>query len=240
MNILISNDDGANSIGAQLLTRILEHEGYRVFLVLPKSDSSGDSSKVNFNTELRYEVRSKRFIVVEGTPIECILVGLDFWKNEKIEMDLVLAGINQGMNIGLSRRYSGTLAITYEALAQGYPAISISSHIPIYKLSDQYAHTVITTIIKKYFSMLKEDSLFGININFFSQNEPVFYCEESSVVTVRNRLLCAAQREDVYSIEINKEIKPFNIKDGTVIIGSIERNDFEYKKELLESLGVSS
>lgn len=231
MKILISNDDGFQSIGSQRLAEILESEGHTVFLALPKKNCSGASSKVHFNTNIEFSEISDHFIVVDGSPVDCVIVGLDYWKRKGIQIDIIMSGINQGMNLGTSRRYSGTLAITYEALAQGYPSLSISSHIQISEFSTEYIKNIIIDLLKKYKKNWNQNSFFGLNINIFNNKNPISYCEETSVLNTTSKLLCAyRQEEQKYSIEINRNLLPIDTNGKSVIVG-IVTNEVPYSTE---------
>ena len=67
---------------------------------------------------------------VEGTPTDCVLMGLWQFMGEDHLPDLVLSGINSGANLAEDVSYSGTIAAAMEATLIGIPAISLSQVRP--------------------------------------------------------------------------------------------------------------
>lgn len=231
MNILISNDDGFDSIGTKLLTQILESNGDSVYLALPKHNCSGFSSKVHLSTNIRYYVCASNYIVVDGTPTDCVVIGLDFWQSKDVHMDFIVAGINQGMNLGISRRYSGTMAIIYEALVQGYPTLAISCQMQIADLHIEDISSTIIEVINRYLGIWHQSKVFGINMNVYSINKSVSYCDEFSVVNVTNRLLCAtACGEQEYRIGVDKMLPAIDTKGSSVILGIVMAETCKYQE----------
>jgi 5'-nucleotidase len=74
---------------------------------------------------LRIRKASRRHFAVDGTPTDCVLLGInEVMKDHR--PDIVLSGINRGGNIGDDVTYSGTVAVAMEATLLGLPAIAIS------------------------------------------------------------------------------------------------------------------
>lgn len=122
--ILLTNDDGADAAGLRALYDALATE-YAVTVVAPADDQSSVGRLLSDDVsvadhELGY--------VVEGTPVDCVLAGLD----ELVpEADLVVAGCNEGANLGaytLGR--SGTVSAAVEAAFFGVPAVATSMYVP--------------------------------------------------------------------------------------------------------------
>ena len=61
---------------------------------------------------------------MDGTPTDCVNIAID----EVLEQppDLVVSGINKGLNIGDDVTYSGTVAGALEGALLGYQAIAVS------------------------------------------------------------------------------------------------------------------
>jgi 5'-nucleotidase len=122
--ILLTNDDGVDAAGLRALHDALATE-YAVTVVAPADDQSSVGRLLSDDVsvadhELGY--------VVEGTPVDCVLAGLD----ELVpETDLVVAGCNEGANLGaytLGR--SGTVSAAVEAAFFGVPAVATSMYVP--------------------------------------------------------------------------------------------------------------
>ena len=72
-----------------------------------------------------FPVPVKAAYKVDGTPVDCVKVALNYILEEK--PDYVFSGINDGYNVGYDIAYSGTLGAAFEAVMNGVPAIAFSS-----------------------------------------------------------------------------------------------------------------
>lgn len=124
MHILISNDDGVYSPGIRILYEYLSRD-HKVTLVAPDRDFSAASKSLTLNTPIRIKEIENGFISVEGTPTDCVHLALsELLVADK--PDLVVAGINAGMNLGDDVLYSGTVAAATEGYFFGIPSIALS------------------------------------------------------------------------------------------------------------------
>jgi 5'/3'-nucleotidase SurE len=60
---------------------------------------------------------------VNGTPADCVALGVHTWD----KVDVVLSGINLGSNLGNSMWHSGTLAAVKQAVLLGLRGITLGS-----------------------------------------------------------------------------------------------------------------
>ena len=116
MKILISNDDGIYSPGIAALTKIAAKFG-EVRVVAPDVEQSSMGHAVTHSRPLTYKKSPIEFKDVEahrvnGTPADCVAMGIHMWEN----LDVVLSGINMGPNLGNSMWHSGTLAAAKQAV----------------------------------------------------------------------------------------------------------------------------
>lgn len=126
--ILVTNDDGIQAAGLQVLERIARSLSNDVWVVAPETEQSAASHSLTIHRPLRLRpVGDKRF-TVDGTPTDCVLLAVN-----KVMRDqpptLVLSGVNQGSNIGEDVTYSGTIAAAMESTLLGVPAIALSQHM---------------------------------------------------------------------------------------------------------------
>ncbi len=123
MRILLSNDDGVHAKGILALYNALSVIA-DVTLVAPDRNCSGASNSLTLLNPLRTEILKNGFISVNGTPTDCVHLAL----NELMQSppDLVVAGINNGANLGDDTLYSGTVAAATEGRFMGLPAIAVS------------------------------------------------------------------------------------------------------------------
>ena len=66
---------------------------------------------------------------VDGTPSDCASLGLFLVRKAGDDVDMVVSGINRGMNLGGACIYSGTVAAAMEASMCGVPGLAVSLFI---------------------------------------------------------------------------------------------------------------
>jgi 5'-nucleotidase len=123
MRILLTNDDGWNAPGLNLLAAALRSQA-EVVIVAPDRNRSGASNSLTLNDPLRVETLGPLVYAVNGTPTDCVHLALTGLLDH--EPDLVISGINDGSNLGDDVLYSGTVAAAMEGRSLGLPAISVS------------------------------------------------------------------------------------------------------------------
>ena len=130
MRILITNDDGINAPGLTILENIadtLAGPQGEVWVVAPAFDQSGVAHCVNLARPILVSKLAKQRFSVEGTPADCVLVGLHEVLSET-RPDVVLSGVNRGNNSAENTLYSGTLGAAMEAALQGHLSIALSQY----------------------------------------------------------------------------------------------------------------
>jgi 5'-nucleotidase len=131
MRILITNDDGINAPGLEVLTEIatdLAGPDGEVWTVAPAFEQSGVAHKISYTHPMMVSKMGERRYAAEGSPADCVMVGIhDVLEGQQI--DLVLSGVNRGNNSAENALYSGTLGGAMEAALQGYRAIALSQYL---------------------------------------------------------------------------------------------------------------
>jgi 5'-nucleotidase len=160
--ILITNDDGFDSLGLKALKEALEPLG-EVTVVAPTLEKSACGHSLTLTKPLRFiEIEERFFKLDDGTPTDCIFLALHKLYNSNYKPDLVISGINRGSNMGEDITYSGTASACMEAVLQGVPAIAISQvckdyckNIDIleYKLAKWAIQTLVEKIFKDNFPL---------------------------------------------------------------------------------------
>lgn len=129
MHILLTNDDGIFAPGIRELARALSGAGHRVSVCAPDRERSAASHSVTLSAYLHPVEEdfpcAKRAWAVDGTPADCASLGL-FLAGREAPVDLVIAGINRGMNLGGACVYSGTVGAALEAAMCGAQALAVS------------------------------------------------------------------------------------------------------------------
>lgn len=123
MHFLISNDDGIEAPGIQVLARRMERIG-RVTIVAPDQNRSGASNSLTLDSPVRIREIAERCFRVTGTPSDCVHIALTGLLEK--DPDIVVSGINAGANLGDDVIYSGTVAAAMEGRFLGLPAIAVS------------------------------------------------------------------------------------------------------------------
>jgi len=123
MKILISNDDGVYATGIRVLADSLA-EIATITVVAPDRDRSGASNSLTLDNPLRASKLDNGFYLVQGTPTDCVHLAITGLLPEM--PDMVLAGINDGANLGDDILYSGTVAAAMEGRFMGAAAIAVS------------------------------------------------------------------------------------------------------------------
>jgi len=129
MRILLTNDDGIHAVGLCALRERIRDLG-EVITVAPATEQSGVSHSITY----QHAIRAQRTgsdddpgWTVWGTPADCVklaILELLPWKP-----DLVVSGINLGLNIGVAALYSGTVAAAVEGSMFGIPSIAASMEV---------------------------------------------------------------------------------------------------------------
>ncbi|MEQ3512843.1 5'/3'-nucleotidase SurE [Pseudoalteromonas sp. BZB3] len=161
MKILLSNDDGVHAKGISILYEALSKIA-DVTVIAPDRNCSGASNSLTLLNPLRATQLDNGFYSVNGTPTDCVHLGVNQLLDE--EPDLVVAGINNGANLGDDTLYSGTVAAATEGRHLGLPAIAVS----LCSKKEAYYETaaeVAVKIIKQLSSHpLPKDQIININV----------------------------------------------------------------------------
>ena len=192
MNILISNDDGVFAPGILAAKEAVEDLA-NVFVVAPNKNNSSVGRRITLFKHLKidsFELEDgSPAYSVSGTPADCVIVGTNYVMDEK--PDLVITGINAGINISCDVTSSGTVCAAFEAVSLGIPAIAVSLFIDpktAYKqdengewyidydftLAKKVLHDLVLKII---------DKGFPDDIDLFNLNVPSNYDSEDVKIT---------------------------------------------------------
>lgn len=170
MQILLTNDDGIYAPGLAALERKLRSLG-DVTVVAPATEQSGVGHSITYQTPLivkevfRYEENEgeRRWgWAVEGSPADCTKLGI-LQLCEK-RPDLVVSGINGGLNAGINVLYSGTAAAAIEGAFFGVTSIAVSLEYDERARFDKAARVACEVIRQILAKKGPEPQLYNINI----------------------------------------------------------------------------
>ena len=123
MRILVTNDDGWDAPGMELLCKVASEFG-EVHSVAPLEKRSGCGHQLTFDRALKFESCGTDCWNVDGMPADCVRLGV----SRLGLFDWVLSGVNDGANLGVDTFISGTVAAAREAMMLGIPSIAISQY----------------------------------------------------------------------------------------------------------------
>lgn len=175
MRILVTNDDGIYSPGLQALAEAASAFG-EVKIVAPDVEQSSMGHAVTHSRPLSYR-RTPRLAFdacrVNGTPADCVAIGCHHWGL----VDVVLSGINLGLNLGNSMWHSGTLAAAKQAALFGVQGIALSTTID--KNGEPNFESIALYVRRVLDILLEEPRLTLVNVNFPAMPQGIQWTQQS-------------------------------------------------------------
>lgn len=130
MKILLTNDDGVNSVGIQTIASALAERGMLAAVVAPDRERSGMGHAITVTKPVRVNLLEHGAFPdgapvysCDGTPTDCVTIGLDLLFPQA---DFVVSGANQGPNLGDDVTYSGTVCAAMEGVILKRPSLAVS------------------------------------------------------------------------------------------------------------------
>ena len=161
MRILVTNDDGIHSPGLTALAKALSRVG-EVWVVAPDRERTAVAHSVTLHKPLRVQQLGTRIYAVNGTPVDC--VNLAVLNVLPAPPDLLVSGINKGVNLGDDVLYSGTVSAAMEGTILGVPSMAVSQEGQKHFYFDagaRYAVRIARLILKEG---LPDETLVNLNI----------------------------------------------------------------------------
>ena len=171
LRILIGNDDGIAAIGIRALAKELGKFA-DVYISAPAYQKSGYSHNLSCNIPLYFgekeiEGAVKAWYVDDGTPADSMKMGLEVFLKDN-PPDIVIAGINDGPNLGTDVYYSGTVAAAFEGYFLGIPSLAVS--VNAWKDSKNYDFNLAAEFVGKFVKWWAERNF--IPNCYFNMNLP--------------------------------------------------------------------
>lgn len=168
MRILITNDDGIKAPGIIALAKEIS-KNHEVTVVAPREQKSAASHSISIHNPIKIREEKidgldcKAYSVV-GTPADCTQAGLSLLCEN---IDLVISGINRGLNCGTDILYSGTVSAAVEGAIYGVPSIAMSMEVDWEKYDEDYGKAAkwackILDIVQGEY--LRKDVVINVNV----------------------------------------------------------------------------
>jgi 5'-nucleotidase len=129
MRILLTNDDGVNARGLELLEAVARRLSDDIWIVAPTEEQSGTGHSLTLTRPVRLRKLGERRFCVTGTPTDSVMMAIAHVMKDN-RPDLILSGINRGANLGEDVTYSGTVSAAMEGALAGIPSIALSQAYP--------------------------------------------------------------------------------------------------------------
>jgi 5'-nucleotidase len=154
--IVLTNDDGVSSPGLAALKAALDPLG-DVHIVAPDQNRSGAARSITMHAPLWVEEvelpDGSIAYSTDGTPVDCVRMATLGLLERK--PDLIVSGINLGVNLGDDITYSGTVAAAFEGIMLDIPAVAISSEAYVagtdFTVPGRVAHRLVSIALEKGF-----------------------------------------------------------------------------------------
>ncbi|MCF0149300.1 MAG: 5'/3'-nucleotidase SurE [Clostridium sp.] len=167
MKILITNDDGIDARGILALAKEISRK-HEVTVVAPREQKSASSHSISIHNPIKIREENldenfKAYSLV-GTPADCTQAGLSLLCED---IDLVISGINRGLNCGTDILYSGTVSAAIEGAIYNVPSIAISMEVDWERHNEDYTKAAkwiskVVDIAEKNY--LRNDVVLNVNV----------------------------------------------------------------------------
>lgn len=174
MKFLLTNDDGIDALGLNLLADVCRELG-EVTVVAPDAEQSGVGHRVRTRGALKLDQRpiagrSETRYALASTPADCTRVGL---RALSVAADWVMSGLNHGGNLGIDVNMSGTVAGAREGAILGCQAIAISQVLSVrYPPNPELVRRMTARVIRELTKRpLAAGQLYNVNLPFSPESE---------------------------------------------------------------------
>lgn len=157
MIFLLTNDDGYDSKKLHYTRSVLEKYG-TVYTVAPSKEQSAKSMSLTIGGFTFNKVDDFNY-KIDGTPVDCVSFALG---GIGVTPDIIFSGTNNGYNIGIDTKYSGTVGACLQAQYFGFPSVALSADNKGEKVLEEELERTIQHILQN--NMYSKD--YTLNVNF--------------------------------------------------------------------------
>jgi len=162
MRILLTNDDGIHAEGMRVLMEWAKTLG-EIVVYAPKVEQSAKAHAIEIHRP--FEAKQVELYdgstgwAVDSTPADCVRLAV---LGRKEKFDLVISGVNRGLNIGADINYSGTVSAAFEAALLGIKAMAVSTEPGGFDTVREHLPAVWEKIASQ--RMMDEAAILNVNI----------------------------------------------------------------------------
>ena len=181
-NILITNDDGYDALGLNILKKCLKRFSTNVYVVAPQKNKSASGRSITLRKKINFKQVSDFDWIVDGTPTDAMILALNHVFKD-FNPDFVFSGINAGSNVGDEISYSGTVGAAFESALRGIPSAALSQHSENNKLFNfDVAKKNLPNVIKELKKQNFENCFFNVNFPNCNTDEvkEIFFAQSSN------------------------------------------------------------
>ena len=233
MNILVVNDDGINAIGIKILaTKLLKYGN--IYVVSPDRGRSAASHKVILHKPLTFEkvdiIEGANCYQTSGMPADCVRLAniiLD------VDFDLVISGVNDGLNLGTDIIYSGTCAGAREGVIEGIPGVAVSTDFKSFDIVEKELDMVLDLVFSK--KLYSKDYVLNINfpISKFNESKGIKVARQgdkifTSIFTeIDTNLYAVANEEEIHDTKEDTDV--YLADNGFITLVPVKVDSTDYK-----------
>jgi 5'-nucleotidase len=212
--IFVTNDDGITAPGIRALIEVMNTLG-NVVVVAPDEVHSGKGHAVTIHNPLfldRIKINNGKQIEFQtnGMPVDCVKLGLAHAVDRK--PDLLVSGLNHGVNNSINVLYSGTMGAAIEGAIEGIPSIGFTL--------DNYDWEADLSTAKKFIKIIAEQVLQNGLPKGIALNVNIPYLPENEIKGIK----IARQALDKWDEKYDKRTNPFG-KDYYWLNGNFTYED---------------
>lgn len=174
MRLLLANDDEIHAEGIYILAKELEKE-HEVIIAAPHMQRSACGHSITIDRDLvvrevKLEGLKSKAYSIDGTPADCVRVAVEVFSEEGF--DMVVSGVNKGVNLGTDVIYSGTVSAAVEAAVYKIPSIAVSSCIDKDRANYELAARTTAEIIRiAEKNKISDDLVLNINVPLLEEKD---------------------------------------------------------------------
>lgn len=212
--ILVSNDDGIDALGLKTLREAVKDLG-EVIVFAPEGQRSGSSHSLTIHKSIKVKQIDENTYSTDGTPTDCILHSVRGILKKR--PNIVLAGINQGANLGSDVSYSGTVAVAMEGTLMEIPSVAFSQIDFKNSFNPDFAKKVVHWITRQ---IIKESLPEGV---FLNVNLPPKPNGKLKITSLGNRIY----RDEIVKVKEEKGELTYSLDGESPTWVSSPNSDFD-------------